>query len=157
MRTVMQKYLLAGALLTFSSAFFYACTQESQPAEKAPVTENVSAEKFPNPSSELSLLMRDMYADAEVIKTAILENKLPDDFREKFKNIHTASPTDDKTKKESFGPMSESFLRSLDKVYEDSENQVENFNIMVQNCIACHTSHCPGPISRIKKLTIAVR
>jgi cytochrome c556 len=107
-------------------------------------------------ASELALLMRQMYTDSEQIKVAILAKKLPDDFREKFKAIHTAVPTDAGVRDQNFAVLSNAFLKQLDKVYS-GKNQVENFNKMVNNCIACHSSYCPGPIKRIQKLTIQKR
>lgn len=104
--------------------------------------------------SELALLMRAMYNDSEIIRQAILEKRLPEDFREKFKAIHTATPTDANVRDENFKPFSNSFLLALDKVYQDDDNRVENFNTVVSTCIACHQKYCPGPIRKIQKLYI---
>jgi hypothetical protein len=104
-------------------------------------------------ASELARLMRQMYTDSEQIKTAVLERRLPADFREKFRAIHTATPTDPAVRDKNFAAFSKNFLKSLDRVYV-GKNQVDNFNKMVNNCLACHASYCPGPMNRIKKLTI---
>ncbi|MCS7018933.1 MAG: hypothetical protein RMJ87_00130 [Cytophagales bacterium] len=104
--------------------------------------------------SELALLMRTMYNDAETIRKAILEKRLPEDFREKFKAIYTAQPTDPEVKDENFTPFTNGFLQALDLLYQNGDDQIENFNTVVHSCIACHQQYCPGPINKIKKLYI---
>ncbi len=131
------KFLVLSALL-FATAILYSFTQSTAQDDE---------------TSELALLMRQMYTDSEQIKTAILEKKLPADFREKFKAIHTAIPTDAGVRDQNFALLSDAFLKQMDKVYV-GKNQVENFNKMVNGCIACHSTYCPGPIKRIQKLTI---
>lgn len=149
--------------ITFSSILFYNCTQsKEQKSEQAseiatqtslkPAKQDSS--KYPNDDSELAWLMRDMYQDGEKIKIAIQSKQLPEDFREKFKNIHTAIPTDATVKGEVFDASAKVFLQTLDKFYTEKENQVENFNIVVNACVACHQNYCPGPIKKIKKLAI---
>jgi hypothetical protein len=130
--------LLQLSLLFFVSAVLYSFTAAPRQDDEA---------------SELALLMRQMYTDSEQIKAAVLERRLPADFREKFRAIHTATPTDPAVRDKNFAAFSKNFLKSLDRVYT-SQNQVDNFNKMVNNCLACHASYCPGPMSRIKKLTI---
>lgn len=107
-----------------------------------------------NDDSELALLMRAMYNDSETIRKAILEKRLPEDFREKFKAIHTATPTDIDVRDENFGPFSSGFLLALDRIYQNDGDQIQNFNTVVLSCIACHQKYCPGPINKIKKLYI---
>ncbi len=131
------KSLVLSALL-FAMAILYSFTQPTAQDDE---------------TSELALLMRQMYTESEQIRTAILEKKLPADFREKFKAIHTATPTDAGVRDPNFALLSNAFLKQMDQVYM-GKNQVENFNKMVNGCIACHSSYCPGPIKRIQKLTI---
>jgi cytochrome c556 len=139
----MKHQLLALSVLLWAAAVSYSFTLPAQQDDEA---------------SELALLMRQMYTDSEQIRAAVLLKQLPADFREKFKAIHTATPTDAGVRDANFKVLSDAFLAQLDKVYAvKSKNQVENFNKMVNTCVACHSSYCPGPISRIKKLTIAKR
>lgn len=156
-----QKTVLIVAILFFSSVFFYQCTQntesqtENVDSQKASIKPTeVDTTKYPNDDSELAWLMRSMYEDGEKIKLAVQNKQLPEDFREKFKNIHTATPTDAAVKGEVFDTSATVFLQTLDKFYTEKENQVENFNIVVNACVACHQNYCPGPIKKIKKLAI---
>jgi cytochrome c556 len=56
--------------------------------------------------------------------------------------------------------MATGFLASMDEVYARQErssapDQVKNgYNLMVEACMNCHRSYCPGPMVRIKKLYI---
>lgn len=104
--------------------------------------------------SELARLMRTMYDDAETIRKAVLEKRPPEDFREKFRAIHTAQPTDPDVRNENFAAFGNGFLIALDRLYQNEGDQVQNFNTMVLSCIACHQRYCPGPIGKIKKLYI---
>lgn len=143
----MKKLLFATCLL-FLSSILYNCSK-NQTATKTPI----ETEIYPNQDSELALLMRAMDSDSQKLKNAILNKQSLEDFREKFAKIHTAIPTDANTKSKAFEAMSNSFLASLDKVYTQ-ENKVETFNLMVNNCLNCHKTTCPGPTVRIKKLLI---
>ncbi|MEM6299743.1 MAG: cytochrome c, partial [Bacteroidota bacterium] len=85
---------------------------------------------------------------------------VPEDYRDKFKAIHIAEATDPDTRDESFEAMSEAFLKRMDQLYEkqqsgDQELIKGGYNLMVQACMNCHASYCPGPMVRIKKLYIA--
>lgn len=158
--TPLYKTLLTVSVIIFSSVLFYSCGQTTQ-EQKSEVAVQPSLKpaqkdstKYPNDDSELAWLMRDMYQDGEKIKTAVQNKQLPEDFREKFKNIHTATPTDAAVKGEVFDTSAKVFLQTLDKFYTEKENQVENFNIVVNACVACHQNYCPGPIKKIKKLAI---
>ncbi len=137
-----KKYFFSLALFCFLSAVFYNCAQKN------------TAQLFPNQGSELALLMRSMFDDFSVIQKAVSKNKIPkQDFREKFKALHSAKPTEEKMKNENYMAMSTVFLKLMDKLYEPGE-QIEDYNILVSSCVTCHQNHCPGPIPKIKKLLI---
>lgn len=156
--------LIFSACLFLSSIFYNCSNQQNTDAESdtqkdstsvsSLKPQNVDKTFYPNDDSELAWLMRQMYEDGEKIKLAVLNKQLPEDFRAKFKNIHTATPTDESVKGEVFDSSAKAFLATLDKFYAEKENQVENFNLVVNACVACHQNYCPGPIKKIKKLTI---
>ena len=141
-----KKSLTTLIFFAFLSLVFYQCKQEK--AENTAKTTN-----YPNKDSELALLMREMYSDTELIRKAVQEKKMPTDFKEKFEKIHSAIPTDSTVREGDFKLFAQNFLVSLDNVYEQ-ENQIQNYNLLINNCIACHQSVCPGPIKRIKKLKL---
>jgi hypothetical protein len=147
----MKNKILFFALCLFGSSVFYNC-HRSQTAQNQADTDSKTI-LYPNQDSELALLMREMDVDAQKMKESILAGKIPPDFREKFAKIHTAIPTDSTTKNEAFAAIAANFLQSLDKIYT-APDQIQAFNLMVNDCLNCHKMHCPGPIVRIKKLSI---
>ncbi len=109
----------------------------------------------PNGSSELSALMREMYDHALAARKNIIENKKPGAFPEKFKNIYSAVPTDENTKNKYYDYFADLYLMSLDRLAKSRSSEAsENFKNLVSACIACHTTHCPGPMPMIKKLAL---
>ncbi|KOY87109.1 hypothetical protein AD998_14015 [bacterium 336/3] len=168
------KFLYILAFGIFSLAVFHNCQQQTETKETVK-KDSIQTEKkqeiskptlnyakytdstiYPNGGSELSVLMREMYDDSEMIKKAVLEGKLPPDFREKFRYLHAATPTDKDTKTEAYPDMAKAFEDNLNRLYEekDEKKRIKQFDIVIQNCVACHQSHCPGPIKKIKKLNI---
>ena len=107
-----------------------------------------------NKSSELSLLMREMYNHAAEARKAVSEQRTVS-YPKTFLNINTAKPTDDKTKNEYYTTFADLYLQTLEG-YENSTNanRVKSFNNVVNACLACHSSHCPGPVPKIKRLLI---
>jgi len=165
---MMKKVYLFLAIAVLLGAILYSCTQPSTSNETIGATkDSISMRKTqdtctttvegnykdPNQASELALLMRSMYTDSEKIKQAVVEGKFPEDFREKFKKIHSAVATEAEMKDAAFAAMANVFLKNMDKLY-DNQNQIDDYNILIQSCLACHQNHCPGPMSRIKKLVI---
>jgi hypothetical protein len=163
----MKKILLITSFAVLIGITLYSCTQTGSAEDAESITK---ADKLlavmedttttpegnyqdPNQASELALLMRNMYTDSEQMKQAVLAGKLPEDLREKFKKMHSAVATEADMKDAAFTTMADVFLKNMDKLY-DNQNQIEDYNVLIQSCLACHQNHCPGPMSRIKKLTI---
>ncbi len=119
--------------------------------------------RSPNQSSQLAVLMRDMWEYADTLKTHISDSTsskpLPE-YRPQFDDVLTAIPTDENTKGASFDAMAKIMLQKLDNVYKNENTkkehkaQVEGFNLLVKSCLQCHEQQCPGPISKISKLMI---
>jgi cytochrome c556 len=140
------------SLLFFVGVLLWSCQKAQEETQDKPE----EALLYPNKDSELALLMRDMYEDAASMKKALEAQKLPEDFRAKFKQIHSAEATDPTVRSAAFDNMSEAFLAQVEALYQpiSPSERSKAFNLMVQNCISCHQVHCPGPIKKIKKLHI---
>ncbi len=109
----------------------------------------------PNGDSELALLMRMMNDSTASVKELVEQGKLPEKFPEAFLKIHTAKPTDPTVKTEEFEAFAASYVEGLKQLYQSSPSELEtNYNSLVQRCINCHQSVCPGPIKAINKLKI---
>lgn len=108
----------------------------------------------PNGSSELSLLMREMYNHTAAARKALDEGKTAP-YPESFLTLKTAKPTDGDTKKEYYTTFADLYIQSLEN-YKGSgkSNLQKNYTAMINTCLACHSSHCPGPVPKIKKLLL---
>lgn len=105
--------------------------------------------------SELATLMLEMYAKNQDWKEEILKGNVPKDFPEKYKNMHTAKSVNEHAGSEFYNAMTESYLLSINELTNATpENAVEKYNNMVNVCLQCHQEICPGPVSKIKRLTI---
>ncbi len=133
----------------------WACQLVDGDASKKYTAGTDTTDLNPNGSSELSFLMREMYNHALSSRNLALEEKKNEEFPEAFNKIHTAVPTDRFTKNEHFDSFADVYLNSV-KSYAatDEANLKLNYNNMVSSCLACHASHCPGPIPKIKKLLL---
>ena len=110
----------------------------------------------PNGDSELAILMRDMYNDGMVTKKELLEGKVPD-VRTKFHEVHTAKATEpEKVATPDYNAFATAYEAKVKSFLESTEaNKVEAYHTMVDACMNCHKSICPGPTVRIKHLYLS--
>ncbi|MCG3166924.1 MAG: hypothetical protein POELPBGB_02707 [Bacteroidia bacterium] len=109
----------------------------------------------PNGDSELAVLMRAMADSTDAWKQMTLQNKMPQKFPDAFLKIHTATASDSMMKTPEFDALATSYVEGLNLFYQSSPSELKtNYNSLVQRCINCHNSHCPGPLKRIKKMVI---
>lgn len=110
----------------------------------------------PNGDSELALLMRKMYTDSDSIKKLITNNEgnITQEYINELERIHTAIPTDENVKTPEFEAYTKLMIEQANMLFSSKENKTEGFNMLVNRCIECHQSFCPGPIKKIRKLTI---
>ena len=107
------------------------------------------------PPSELALLMRDMVAFTDSTKARMARSAPLLPYPEHFEKIFTATPTDGKLPIDnfSFTAFADSYLKQVKAFYDAAPGDKEKlFNGMVNACAACHTSACPGPLVKIKKM-----
>lgn len=103
--------------------------------------------------SELTLLMRDIFDEAMTAKQAIAAGEEPK-FEIDLNAILTAKATvDAKTNNPNFRPKAEAYLEAMEALKRSEPAQrIKAFNAVVDACMACHRSVCPGPMMRIDKL-----
>ncbi len=105
--------------------------------------------------SEMAFLMNEMYIFNEKTKEKIIKNEDLGEFPTNFLNIHSAILTDPTDRTVGFEGFSQAFLLNQQAVFSASTtNKKEQFNVMVNSCVACHKTTCIGPIPKIKKLLI---
>ncbi|UMB60039.1 hypothetical protein MHL31_13255 [Lutibacter sp. A80] len=137
-------------LLILGSVLFFSCNSTKKEAPKNNEEELVMYE-----FSEMALLMEEMYKANEDLKNKIVNKEAIGDFSDKFLDIHSAVLTNPKDRDASFEIFSKAFLENQKAIYSASPDDVKDqFNLMVNSCVACHKTTCTGPIPRIKKLLI---
>ena len=138
------------------SFLFVACGNESVQEEVIDIAKIEVSETNPNGDSELALLMRKMFEDGEDIKALITNNEgnITQEYIQELERIHIAIPTDADVKTPEFEAYTKLMIEEANVLFTSDSNRVQGFNNLVNRCIDCHQSFCPGPIKRIKKLTI---
>ncbi len=128
--------------------------EKEQQVNEEVITEVV--DNHPNKDSELALLMRKMYNDADSIKQLIVndEGNISKEYIDALERIHTATPTDADVKTPEFKAYTELMVNEANALFSSETNKKEGFNNLVNKCVECHQSFCPGPIKKIKKLEI---
>jgi cytochrome c553 len=143
--------------LAAAAILLHACTSRMAEAAPAPTpAESVRVVKGdPPPTSQLALLMRDMTAFADSTGKLVSAGKELPVYPVRFKAIMTAEATPGMVEHRTFDPYAQAWLGQLDALYAaPASERNEVFNSLVQTCAACHGQMCPGPLVRIKKLTI---
>ena len=148
----MKRVLFSIALLIFLCSVFIACEQEKTWREE---NSEELARLYPNESSELAWVMREISAKTELVKSQVENGEEVDNIIDVFKQVHDAKATKPEVKTEAFANMASSFVDSFDRLLESQEgDRIKAYNMMIQNCVVCHTTYCPGPLVRIEKLKI---
>ena len=134
----------------------FSCKNEEKKAEATCSADVKVSPINPNGDSELALLMRKMYADADSIKKLITNNEgnSTKEYIDELERIHTAIPTDKKVKTPEFEAYTKLMVNEANALFSNEANKAEGFNSLVNRCIDCHKSFCPGPIDKIKKLSL---
>ncbi|MCF6342433.1 MAG: hypothetical protein L3J31_06475 [Bacteroidales bacterium] len=109
----------------------------------------------PNGDSGLALMMREMFEEGMRMKGEIQEGKKPEVFK-KFEEIHKVSATEpEKQASDDFKVFAKAYHQSLESLKSaTAEDAKPLFKNMVDACMTCHRSMCPGPMVKIKKLYI---
>lgn len=106
-------------------------------------------------TSEMALLMNEMYAYNESIKQQIIEVNLNNSYPQRFDNIHSAVLTNPSVRDFNFESFSKQYLEAQKQVFESPQEELTvSYNNAINACISCHNVKCVGPIPRIKKLLI---
>tara|TARA_B110000908_G_C10146360_1_gene399238 strand:- start:297 stop:755 length:459 start_codon:yes stop_codon:yes gene_type:complete len=105
--------------------------------------------------SELAALMQEMYDENKNWKAEIMKGNIPKGFPEKYKTIHSAESTNENAGSAFYNGMASSYIQTIEDLTNATpENVQERYNTMVNVCVRCHLTVCPGPVVRIKKLLI---
>ena len=140
-------FLILGIILAV-----YAC----QEVHEAEVNEVKHPDEIVNPNgdSELAIVMRNIHFEANRVGRALENGEEVDlsDLEDLSARLSTSVPTDSSVLDEAYYAFASSLEERVHAM--GKEDAVIQFNSMVQACVTCHKSTCPGPISKIKKLRI---
>lgn len=105
--------------------------------------------------SPLSALMRSMGEDMKKLKVRVQQGESIPKFPKRYQKIHTAKPSADAKKGERYTEYATIFLAQCERTYSaPKEKLTAEYNNLVQACIHCHETYCPGPLGMLRKLKI---
>ena len=150
----MRSLILFSALLVLG---FFSCAGENKKASEDSAAACQTNSLNPNGDSELAILMREFAAHTDSVKQDLLNHRTPRPQPANLSHILTAKKTDETIDKQVFDPLARAYIAGVEYFYASKpEEQVDNYNAMVNACINCHQNFCGGPIKRIKKLLLPV-
>lgn len=140
-------------LIFISTLCIIACQQAEKKVDKAEEKIEKKTALNPNGDSELALLMRAMYDEADRVKDHIKKGE-PFELKLDHAKILTAHATEpEKAASKEFKDFAKMYLANLDQLKNANADNVEMvFESLVASCLSCHQQLCPGPMVRIKKL-----
>lgn len=163
MQRTLSPFGIPGALvaLLFLFLFLFACSssRKSEAPTAAPAAPAAGAVRIvkgePPAKSELAQLMREMTAFADTAGKYINAGRELPPFPDQFKKLTTAEATPGMVDRRIFDPYAQGWLHQLDLLYTaPTAERAHVFNDLVMACAGCHGQMCPGPLVRIKKLSI---
>jgi CRISPR/Cas system CSM-associated protein Csm2 small subunit len=151
------KYKLSlTSFLLICISIFFACTQASKEEKNvAAPKKEVKAPLNPNGDSELALLMRGMYEEAERIKKQVKQGEEVTVELDHMKILSAHATEPEKAASAEFKGFAKLYLARLEELKTaDGEAKEVVYKSLVESCMSCHQVLCPGPMVRIKKLRI---
>jgi len=131
------------------------CYGQQSEVMKSSSEQNSVTPLNPNGDSELALLMRSMYDDGMEMKSAIKNGEAPKSHID-ISQLYTSEPSVrgkvDSPEYQAFALAYEAAFVGLGKAQVDKKEHA--YKALVNSCIACHKSVCPGPIVRIEKMKL---
>ena len=108
----------------------------------------------PNGHSELAHLMRGMQADMDKIRERILGGQGAGAVSPSHRKIRCAWPTEESMRNKEFDLKAQSYQSAVDALERTKADHRGFYNAVISQCISCHNTSCPGPITAINKLLI---
>lgn len=142
------KYIIPLALV------FASCqsSEEQAPQATEPVPKPLVKSKVYQPS-ELALEMRSIYANLKIVGHELKNGEsISDSLLMGYERILTAKGTDPSDTDESFQAFANQWLNAVNTFKENPSE--ENYNMVMDGCVACHEQRCPGPIPKINRLKL---
>lgn len=141
--------------LVVATFFVWGCSEN--PTNVEPVKEVVAKESKTEgvlyKPSELASTMRNMYLNMKVVNNLLDSGVfIPDSLLTGYESMLTDTPTNPEEIGAKFAGFAEGWLSELETF--KTEPNIDNYNSLMNACVHCHQSFCPGPIKKIKKLKL---
>ena len=149
----MKSSLIAFSAFLLLIVLMVACVNEQS---QNVTTTVVIADANPNGNSELASLMLALFEDADSVRMLIAsgEGNISPEFVENIRKSHAAIPTKPEMKPAEFETFNQVLLNEANTLLASDSATIQQFNSMVDRCMDCHYTVCPGPTERIEKLYI---
>lgn len=145
------QYLKAAGVV--SAAFLVLACSETN-SETSPVKKEIKSSKgVLYQPSELAQTMRRMYVNMELVNEYLETNQaIPDSLMIGYESMLTDAPTNPEEIGPKFHGFANGWISELAAFNQD--RTIENYNALMNACVHCHESFCPGPIKKIKRLKL---
>ena len=147
----MLKQLLIISVFLSINLTFTSCGQSEKSCSKS---EKVNIQPInPNGDSELALLMRSMFDDLALMKEQVSngDSVLVALDHKKILSAHATEPK--KANSPEYKAFADGYLNVIEALNSAGSNErVDLYENLIENCISCHQVLCPGPIVKIEKL-----
>lgn len=103
--------------------------------------------------SELTLLMRQMYYDTAMMKSAVKKRQKPVPGVQHNQLLSAVATEGKQTKSPAYQAMGQAYLKALEELLVAAPKDAKDrYKKLIDSCMSCHTAFCPGPKMRIEKL-----
>ena len=148
--------VLIAVLLMGTAIFFSSCADQKAPESSVKAEVKAQPKKsngvlyIPSP---LAKEMRRMYDNMKLINAQLKQGTSVDEsLLSGYDNILTAEATNPADLTPEFYGFAKGWLSEV-SILKDEPN-LANYNNVMNACVHCHESFCPGPIPKIKKLRL---
>lgn len=108
----------------------------------------------PNGDTELALLMRAMFDEGMEIRADIEAGKHPGITLDHEKILTAEATQPEEAASPEFKSLANKYLYTIRQLgARNNMDPGKKYDAMVQACLDCHRSMCPGPVTRIRKLS----
>ena len=146
---------MVAILLLSMATFFASCEQKAEEPSvkievKAPSKKSNGVVYVPSP---LANEMRRMYDNMKIVNELLKSGENVDtNLLSGYEAILTAEATTPSDLTPEYYGFAKGWLSEVDLLKE--ETTLEHYNNVMNSCVHCHESFCPGPIPKIKKLNL---
>lgn len=110
--------------------------------------------KDPNEVKPMAQMMRTMANYCDSMRLKINAGQHVDSISYPLMPFWTAEPTDSSVLETLFFDHAKRFEANYQALMRDTLHQKENYTLVINTCIQCHSSYCSGPLKRIRKLPL---